>query len=71
MRRAYRADSALTAEAELTALATDSTAPTLARRPAARRHGETLTVLRLNLPPTLARTCAAPTASRVDDLDLS
>jgi transposase-like protein len=57
MRRAYHADSALAAEAELDALATelDRTHPGAA---ASLREGmaETLTVLRLNLPPTLART---------------
>jgi putative transposase len=57
MRQAYHADSALAAEAELTALATelDRTHPGAA---ASLREGmtETLTVLRLNLPPTLART---------------
>ena len=57
MRAAYHADSALTAEAELTALATelDRTDPGAA---ASLREGmaETLTVLRLGLPPTLART---------------
>jgi putative transposase len=57
MRRAYRADSALAAEAELTALAgeLDRTHPGAA---ASLREGmaETLTVLRLGLPPTLART---------------
>jgi putative transposase len=57
MRRAYHADSALAAEAELTALADelDRTHPGAA---ASLREGmaETLTVLRLNLPPTLART---------------
>jgi putative transposase len=57
MRRAYHADSALTAEAELTALANelDRTHPGAA---ASLREGmaETLTVLRLGLPPTLART---------------
>ena len=57
MRRAYHADSALAAEAELTALATelDRTHPGAA---ASLREGmaETLTVLRLGLPPTLART---------------
>ena len=57
MRRAYHADSALAAEAELTALAAelDRTHPGAA---ASLREGmdETLTVLRLNLPPTLART---------------
>jgi putative transposase len=57
MRRAYHADSALAAEAELTALATelDRTHPGAA---ASLREGmaETLTVLRLNMSPTLART---------------
>lgn len=57
MRRAYHADSALAAEAELSALAAelDRTHPGAA---ASLREGmaETLTVLRLNLPPTLART---------------
>jgi len=57
MRRAYHADSALAAEAELCALAAelDRTHPGAA---ASLREGmpETLTVRRLNLPPTLART---------------
>ncbi len=57
MRRAYHADSALAAEAELTALAAelDRTHPGAA---ASLREGmaETLTVLRLGIPPTLART---------------
>ncbi len=57
MRRAYHADSALAAEAELCALAAelDRTHPGAA---ASLREGltETLTVLRLNVPPTLART---------------
>ena len=57
MRRAYHADSALAAEAELCALAAelDRTHPGAA---ASLREGmdETLTVLRLNIPPTLART---------------
>jgi transposase-like protein len=57
MRRAYHAESVLAAEAELTALATelDRTHPGAA---ASLREGmaETLTVLRLNMPPTLART---------------
>ena len=57
MRRAYHAEGALAAEAELTALAAelDRTPPGAA---ASLREGmpETLTVLRLNLPPTLART---------------
>lgn len=57
MRRVYHADSALAAEAALCALAAelDRTHPGAA---ASLREGmtETLTVLRLNLPPTLART---------------
>ena len=57
MRQAYHADSALAAEAELGALAAelDRTHPGAA---ASLREGmaETLTVLRLNMPPTLART---------------
>ncbi len=57
MRRAYHAETALAAEAELTALATelDKTHPGAA---ASLREGmaETLTVLRLNMSPTLART---------------
>jgi transposase-like protein len=57
MRRAYHADSALAAEAELCALAAelDRTHPGAA---ASLREGmaETLTVLRLGLAPTLART---------------
>jgi len=57
MRRAYHAESALAAEAELRALAAelDKTHPGAA---ASLREGlaETLTVLRLNVPPTLART---------------
>jgi putative transposase len=57
MRRAYHADSALAAEAELTALAAEleRTHPGAA---ASLREGlaETLTVLRLDVPPTLART---------------
>jgi putative transposase len=56
MRRTYHADSALAAEAELTALAAelDKTHPGAA---ASLREGltETLTVLRLDVPPTLAR----------------
>jgi len=56
MRRAYHADSALAGEAELTALAAelDKTHPGAA---ASLREGltETLTVLRLDVPPTLAR----------------
>ena len=57
MREAYRADSALAAEAKLIALAKelDKTHPGAA---ASLREGlqETLTVLRLGVPPTLART---------------
>jgi transposase-like protein len=57
MRRAYHADSALAAEAELCALAgeLDRTHPGAA---ASLREGmaETLSVLRLDVPPTLART---------------
>ena len=57
MREAYHADSALTAEAKLTALAAelDKTHPGAA---ASLREGmaETLTILRLDVPPTLART---------------
>ena len=57
MRRAYHADSALAAEADLAVLATelDRTHPGAA---ASLREGmaETLTVLRLGIPPTLART---------------
>jgi transposase-like protein len=57
MRRAYHAPSALAAEAQLTALAAelDRTHPGAA---ASLREGldETLTVLRLDVPPTLART---------------
>ena len=57
MRRAYHADSALAAEADLSALAAelDRTHPGAA---ASLREGlaETLTVLRLGVPPTLART---------------
>jgi transposase-like protein len=63
MRRAYRAESALAAEAELTALATelDRTHPGAA---ASLREGldETLIVLRLGVPPTLARTLRSTNA---------
>jgi transposase-like protein len=63
MRRAYHADSALAAEAELVALAAelDRTHPGAA---ASLREGmaETLTVLRLNVPPTLARTLRSTNA---------
>jgi putative transposase len=63
MRRAYHAESALAAEAELTALATelDKTHPGAA---ASLREGmtETLTVLRLGIPPTLARTLRSTNA---------
>ena len=64
MRAAYHAESALEAEAILAALAKelDKTHPGAA---ASLREGmaETLTVLRLDIPPTLARRCAAPTQS--------
>jgi putative transposase len=63
MRRAYHADSALAAEAELSALAAelDKTHPGAA---ASLREGlaETLTVLRLGVPPTLARTLRSTNA---------
>ena len=63
MRAAYHADSALEAEAQLTALARelDKTHPGAA---ASLREGlaETLTVLRLGVPPTLARTLRSTNA---------
>jgi len=63
MRRAYRAESALAAEAQLSALAAelDKTHPGAA---ASLREGldETLTVLRLDVPPTLARTLRSTNA---------
>ena len=63
MRRAYHAESALAAEAELTALAAelDKTHPGAA---ASLREGldETLTVLRLGVSPTLARTLRSTNA---------
>jgi putative transposase len=63
MRRAYHADSTLAAEAELTALAAelDRTHPSAAT---SLREGmaETLTVLRLAVPPTLARTLRSTNA---------
>ena len=63
MRRAYRAESALAAEADLSALAAelDRTHPGAA---ASLREGldETLTVLRLGVPPTLARTLRSTNA---------
>ncbi len=63
MRAAYHADSALDAEAQLTALARelDKTHPSAA---ASLREGmaETLTVLRLGVPPTLARTLRSTNA---------
>jgi putative transposase len=63
MRRAYHADSALAAEAELTALAAelDRTHPGAA---ASLREGltDTLTVLRLNVGPTLARSLRSTNA---------
>jgi transposase-like protein len=71
MRRAYHTDSALAAEAELVALAAelDRTHPGAA---ASLREGlaETLTVLRLAIPPTLARTLRSTNAIWVNDLDL-
>jgi putative transposase len=63
MRRAYHADSALAAEAELCSLSAelDRTHPGAA---ASLREGlaETLTVLRLGVPPTLARTLRSTNA---------
>ena len=63
MRAAYHADSALEAEAQLVALARelDKTHPSAA---ASLREGmaETLTVLRLGVPPTLARTLRSTNA---------
>lgn len=63
MRKAYHADSALEAEAQLTALAKelDKTHPGAA---GSLREGmaETLTVLRLDVPPTLARTLRSTNA---------
>ena len=63
MRRAYDAESALAAEAELCALAAelDKTHPGAA---ASLREGmdETLTVLRLGVPPSLARTLRSTNA---------
>jgi len=63
MRQAYHADSALAAQAELEALAAelDKTHPGAA---ASLREGlpETLTVLRLGVPPTLARTLRSTNA---------
>jgi putative transposase len=63
MRAAYHADSALDAEAQLSALARglDKTHPSAA---ASLREGlaETLTVLRLGVPPTLARTLRSTNA---------
>ena len=71
MRRAYHADSALAAEAELCALAADldRTHPGAA---ASLREGmdETITVLRLAIPPTLARTFRSTNAVEMHDLDL-
>jgi len=63
MRAAYHADSALDAEAQLTVLARelDKTHPSAA---ASLREGltETLTVLALDVPPTLARTLRSTNA---------
>jgi putative transposase len=64
MRQAYHAASAVEAEGQLTALARelDKTHPGAA---ASLREGmaETLTILRLGVPPTLARTLRSPTPS--------
>jgi len=71
MRDAYHADSALQAQALLEALAKelDKTHPGAA---GSLREGlaETLTVLRLDLPPTLARTLRSTNAIWVDDRHL-
>jgi putative transposase len=63
MRRAYHADSALEAEAQLTVLAKelDKTHPGAAGSLREGLH-ETLTVLRLDVPPTLARTLRSTNA---------
>ena len=63
MRAAYHADSALDAEAQLTALARelDKTHPSAASS-LREGMGETLTVLRLGVPPTLARTLRSTNA---------
>jgi transposase-like protein len=63
MRRAYHADSALAAEAELSALAAELD-KTHSGAAASLREGlaETLTVLRLRVPPTLARTLRSTNA---------
>ena len=63
MRAAYHADSALEAEALLTALARELD-KTHAGAAASLREGmaETLTVLRLDVPPTLARTLRSTNA---------
>jgi transposase-like protein len=70
MRAAYRAGSALDAQGQLNALARDldKTHPCAA---ASLREGlaETLTVLVLDVPPTLARSLRSSNAI-VDDLDL-
>jgi hypothetical protein len=72
MRLAYHAGSALEAQGLLEALAKelDKTHPGAA---GSLREGmaETLTVLRLGVPPTLARTLRSTNAVGVDDLDLS
>ena len=71
MRRAYHADSALAAQAQLEALAAelDKTHPGAAT---SLREGmaETLTVIRLGVPPTLARTLRSTNPIWVDDRDL-
>ena len=56
MRTAYHAPSALDAEAQLLTWPGNSTRPTRRRRVLTRGLAETLTVLRLGVPPTLART---------------
>ena len=70
-RAAYHADSALLAQAQLQALARelDKTHPRVA---ASLREGlaETLTVLRLGVPPTLARTFRSTNANGVHDRGL-
>ena len=71
MRQAYRADSALDAEAQLLALARELERihPGAA---ASLREGleETLTVIRLDVPPTLARTLRSDQPDREHALDL-
>ena len=64
MRAAYHPDSALAAEAELEALARRAATRPIPAPPASLREGlaETLTVLRLGVPPTLARTLRSTNA---------